>query len=696
MKNEMMDDDVENVGIMQGFLDQVGEEEDELEEEEGSEESSSARMLNRRPDSPEILMNNLRGDMRSIDARREELADLVGFQAAAETPDSVLAMLQPVLAQQGGLGALPQSGPMAQGPQPPMMPPPSGGDMGAPPPGAPPLPPGGPAPPVGGDMAALLAAAGPPPGGGMAPGGPPGAGPMIGPDGQPIPPEGMPPIQMYRGGEVKHFFNGSPDPDDEDDATQKDDLMDSPYSAEQVANARRRLMSLVEQQALPEPDLEKLTLEREKLYTKLLGDDKQMQQAQLLFALAQKGLQFAGNVDAQGRPLRGSPVSRFAAVASELPAEINKFISDADKRRNAIRLAALEAAEKEAGDVRGLNVKLIEAQRRADSALVRRGTGESYPASKWFMRTVYTPGLLNAWADGALSRDDDTRVEQAVNSLIADSKPRTTQEPYTDSMGRDRVRPVTIPGYELPRAVQEAIAKRKTLLSSGWQPMDISPTSGALIGDDAASLPTDGDTLTEPIDTTALEGGDNSATTSTDARGNTAPRIKTLWERAPNLTDIDVVEGAIGQNVPGLGTLNSAAQVDQRYFTQQVNNLVTALQNSPRFAEAEREQIKEELNLNLSAFRDTDAIRNNFEGLYQVLRQELDAALRDEKDPELSGTFRIQRQMNARTIQDFLEVLMPPLVYNTDDYKRLPVGSIFLRQENGKWVMDTRKRLSGE
>lgn len=697
MKDKMMND-IENVGIMQGFLDEAAEKEDELEEEESSEEANVARMLDRRPDSPEILMNNLRGDMRSVDARREELADLVGYDAAVETPESVLAMLQPVLAQQGGIGALPQSGPMAQGPQPP-MPPPPGGEMGAPPPGAPPLPPGGPQPPPGGDMAALLASAGPPPGGGMAPGGPPPGGPMIGPDGQPIPPEGMPPIQMYRGGEVKHFFNGSPDPDEEeDDATQKNSFDSSPYTAEQVANARSRLLNLMEQRALPDPNLEDLTLKREKLYTKLLGDDKEMQKAQLLFSIAQKGLQFAGNVDAQGRPLRGSPVSRFAAVAADLPAEINRFISDADKRRNAIRLAALEAAEKEATNIREQNVKLIEAQRRADVALVRRGSASQYPASKHFMRTVYTPGLLKAWANGALSSDMDTEVDQAVNLLVADAKGRVTEEPYKDSMNVDRIRRVVIPGYKLPRAVQEAIAQREALIKSGWTPLDISPTPGALIGDDAAALPTD---------ETTLEGGVAPAEPAAAPTAGTTPPVtfaptKTLWERAPNLTDIDVVEGVVAQNVPGFGTMNSQAQVDQRFFTQQVNNLVAALQQSPRYAEGEREDIKKELRLNLSALRDTNAIRNNFMGVYQVLRQELEDARRDEADTALSGDFRKQRQMNARMIDDFLKVLMPPPIYNTDPnrvdkYKQLPIGSSFLRQqEDGKWVMDTRKRLPGE
>lgn len=575
--------------------------------------------------------------------------------------------------------------------------------MGAPPPGAPPLP-GGPPPPPGGDMAALLAAAGGPPEGGMAPGGPPpGAGPMMGPDGQPIPLEGLPPVQMYRGGEVKHFYDGSPDPDEEeDDATLKNSFGNSPYTAEQVANARSRLMSLMDQQELPEPDLEDLALKREKLYTKLLGDDKESQQAQLLFALAQKGLQFAGNVDAQGRPLRGSAVSRFATVASELPGEINKFISDTDKRRNAIRLAALEAAEKEATNIRERNVKLVEAKRRAYGDLVRRGAGESYPASKWFMRTVYTPGILKAWSDGALPSDDDARVEQAVNSLVADAKGRIVKEPYKDSMNRDQVRDVLIPGYKLPRAVQEAIDKRAALVSSGWRPLDTSQTSGALIGDDAATLPTDETTLEGGVAPTDAIGAPTVAPTAGTAPPVTFAPNRTLWERAPNLTDIDVVEGVVAQNVPMLGSMNSQAQVDQRFFTQQVNNLVAALQQSPRYAEGEREDIKRELKLNLSALRDTDAIRNNFMGVYQVLRQELEDARRDEIDPNLSGDFRKQRQMNARMIDDFLKVLMPPPIYYTDpnrvnEYKRLPIGSRFLRQqEDGEWVMDTRKRLPGE
>jgi hypothetical protein len=102
-------------GIMQGFDD---EEPEDIEE---NDDEMMEEVSRRSPKSPEILMNNLRGDMRSVDARYQELAEMVGEEAAMETPPEVLAMLQPqLMAQQAptGIGALP-----AQGVPPPQMPP---------------------------------------------------------------------------------------------------------------------------------------------------------------------------------------------------------------------------------------------------------------------------------------------------------------------------------------------------------------------------------------------------------------------------------------------------------------------------------------------------------------------------------------------------------------------------------------------
>lgn len=55
--------------------------------------------LDRRPDDLEIIANNLRGDMRSMDERYLELAQMVG-EAAFDTPEEVLTLMQAQMAEQ--------------------------------------------------------------------------------------------------------------------------------------------------------------------------------------------------------------------------------------------------------------------------------------------------------------------------------------------------------------------------------------------------------------------------------------------------------------------------------------------------------------------------------------------------------------------------------------------------------------------
>ena len=141
MKNEILEramfamplsKDARNSGIMAGFEEEMPEDT----EDQGMEEMPP---MARTPQNPEILMNTLRGDMRSLDARYQELAQMVGEDAAMETPPEVLAMLQPQLAAPpAGIGGLPQ----AQGMMPPNMGMPPPDQMGAPQP-APAMPQGG-------------------------------------------------------------------------------------------------------------------------------------------------------------------------------------------------------------------------------------------------------------------------------------------------------------------------------------------------------------------------------------------------------------------------------------------------------------------------------------------------------------------------------------------------------------------------
>ena len=311
---QMVDDDeVENVGIMAGFMDDF---EDVLEEIMGEEaemeegdDADMANMMNRRPDSPEILMNNLRGDIRSLDARREELADLVGYNAASETPEGVLALLQPILAQQQAAAAMP---PMA-------MPPVA-------PPGVSPVGPSMPPADAGG-IASL---------------------PMD---------QGPAPMAMAKGGYVQHFQEGS----GEAGVTPAEDPYGA-YPQEIVDAAKARVLAMLSQQPAALPDVQARAAELYPEYEAMLGSGKDAAQAQMLFDIGQAALQYAGNVGPGGQPLRGSQAARLAGAVSQLPGKIGATAAGMSKEARALKLAAMQKAEKERAAAQASNLALSEQQ----------------------------------------------------------------------------------------------------------------------------------------------------------------------------------------------------------------------------------------------------------------------------------------------------------------------------------------------
>jgi hypothetical protein len=309
-KMQMVDDDqIENVGIMSGFMDDLDEVMAEIEEEMKGKEGDSSDMagiMSRRPDSPEILMNNLRGDYRSVEARREELADLVGYDNAAETPDDVLALLQPVLAQQGiaSLGGMPPTPPEAA-----MMPPAS-------------MPSGAPLP---GGVASLPMDQGP-----------------------------MPPMPMAKGGEVKYFQEGG----DASTTTTESTMSYSDYPPELVEEAKRIYLEKFAKgpTEVPIPDLMTRTKELQPQFAELLGTgDKETARGQMMLDIAQAALNFAGNVGPSGQPLVGSMASRLAGAASQLPAQISARVSEARKGEQQATLAALQQAQSEVSAAQALS-----------------------------------------------------------------------------------------------------------------------------------------------------------------------------------------------------------------------------------------------------------------------------------------------------------------------------------------------------
>lgn len=675
MKDKMMseDMDVENIGIMQGFMDSMNEEgEDEGDEDDDEMEGDDYANLDRRPDSPEILMNNLRGDMRSIDARRDELADLVGYAAAAETPEPVLAMLQPVLAAQGpgaagGIGALPPSMAMAQGPQPPMAPPPM-------PPGAPGAPGAEMAPPpTDGGIAALLGAAG------GAPGGAP-----------PMPPGGQPPVQMAKGGLVQRFQAGSDEEGVTPVATQEGGAL---YSPEMLASAEALSRQLMSRAPTPTPSLEALIAQKTPQYQKILGDTAGMSQAQMLFELGQRAFNFAGNVDDAGRPLRGSFFSRLAQASRTLPSAMSRSIAEMDKGQRQIKLLAMQAAEKDIDQVTAANQALTKEQRALATEVLKGEAKRKAEAAKalgasifgkgdWEWSLINQPNLLARWASGMTNATEDGLIQSAITKLEA---PTFYEE--VDPNNPAQRRQVTRPGV-LPPFVQQFKKFRMEFDKTGKPnpaalsaaPIDVSP--GAPIAKDVPASPGSASaaTLTNPVPISAgepvplLSPGGDQATPGGGADAPQAPAIKpvSLWRDRYRITG--PVSGAMAavSNIPGLGDpleYITKARADAKLFSERlVESLLKSTQGSVR----EQERIRGVLQVDPSIATDPDVYGTRLISLGDAIRTTINENLALHRDQKAKNEDRLQAYKKAQELQKIYNQLdLPPVAYSEQEARRL-------------------------
>lgn len=651
MKNKMVENDVENVGIMAGFKDMMEMEDDDMEDMD-EEDRVASEVMGRSPKSPEILMNNLRGDMRSIDARVDELADMVGYRAAKDTPQEVLALLQPVLAQQQGIGAAPASAELMQGPQPPMAPPPM-------PPGAPMAPPMAPGasemPPE--MMAAMM-----------------GGGPqdMTGPP----PPEtggiaGAPPIAMARGGYVQNFQAGS----GEDGVTpaEKDEPL-LKYPQEVVTAAKQGMQELIAKQPQRLPDLASLTRAREPAYRTILGDTKGASEAQLLMSLGQRAFGFGSNVDDQGRPLRGSFVSRLAGAARTLPQDMMARVAEIDKGERAIKMAALQASEKDVDQIQAANNELLKQKRALFGEIIKQEAKKTAAEGKGPFGAGVTGATLNIfstmapdYAAGKLTPEQERVFLSAVTN-------------YTQAQMVERVDPVTgNKSYvevrnDLPSFVRTALDLR-----GGTPPA--APAAATKPGAEKAPVSNvvSGAPGTVPADVPA-EAKD------TYVALNTPKDQKTLWNQR------GLVAGPIPyiKTMPVLrvfGQVDAKADEARTFFDTAVRDLIKSLQNNPHYATTEMKAIEKELDIGPAFFDNPASLGSRMVGIDDFLMQKLKAAQADATNDSYTVDARRNALNVTRDISNFQKKAgIPPRVYTIEEVQALPSGTNFLwNGTQSKW-----------
>jgi hypothetical protein len=635
-KKSVDDTDIENVGIMQGFMDEM-EAEDELENDE---DYQTEKMLDRRPDSPEILMNNLRGDMRSIDARVEELADLVGYNAAADTPEGVLALLQPVLAAQQA----PQMPPMPPG----MMPPP-------------PMPPEGMMPPpemppeaAMGGIGALPADQGPM---------------MEAPMGEPMPA----PVAMAMGGYVQRFSDGS----DEDGVTPSTNTSSFPagsFSPDMINRARAQIISSLNQKPLTVPDISAQTESRIPLYEKLLGVDKNLNQAQILFELGQRAFNYGANVDDQGRPLRGSQAARLAGAVRTLPGSMGNIIGQQAQQDRAVRGVALQAAEKDVQNIREQNAKIAAVQQRLQSDILKSAANTPFGKGDWQWSIVNRPELLDAWSKGETDPTQSNLVESAITQLAA-PRIETRTDPITK---RDYT--VTIPGI-LPPFVKKAMkTKGFTVETGGTGTVSSAPSDGMQVPDGLNIM----DEFNQP---TSATGKPQKRYTPTKDALKVNPKMQNFYtDKEPTLYNMSEGTGlapAISSKIYEMPILGGLAGSD-RLYKMRSNLKTTALNISkgvaenPRYAEGERKYIQGTLDVLPKLVDTPEAYQERLFAFDSYLQQLQEEALKTSFDKNMPADTVQNARAKAQDIYSVRSKLGVPLRIddrNDPRFKLLPLGT---------------------
>lgn len=672
MKNKMMEQDVENMGIMAGFKDMMEMEDDDT-EDTNEEDRVASEVMGRSPKSPEILMNNLRGDMRSIDARVDELADMVGYRAAKDTPQEVLALLQPVLAQQQGIGAAPASAELMQGPQPPMAPP-----M---PPSAPPMPPEGAAPsgmpPE--MMAAMMGGAGGPQG-------------MAGPP----PPEtggiaGAPPIAMARGGYVQNFQVGST----EDGVTPADETVpgekEAPllkYPTNMVAAAQQGMQELIARKPQALPDLGALARQREPAYRTILGDTKGASEAQMLFSLGQRAFNFGANTDDQGRPLRGSFISRMAGAVRTLPQDMMARVAEIDKGERAIKMAALQASEKDIDQIQAANNELIKQKRALFGNIVASEARIEAEKQKNLNKppkgpfgsgvTGETLNIFSKMAPDYASGKLDPEQERVFLSAVTNyTQPQVRTEERTDPVTGNKSYVTVESRPELPSFVRSALQLRGTALPN----VSAAPVPSGKPGAKAPAPAGDisGAPGTVPADVPA------------EARDayvalKTPKDQKTLWNQR------GLVAGPVQylKTMPVLrvfGQVDAQADEARTFFDSARRSLIKALAANPRYPVSEMQAIEKEIDIAPAFFDNPNSLGNRLIGIEDFLNQRLKAAEVDAVNPNFPVASRQAALDEIKELKNFNKVAgIPPRVYTIEEVQALPSGTNFLwNGKESKW-----------
>jgi hypothetical protein len=571
------------------------------------------------------------------------------------------------------------------------------------------------------------------------------AGPGMPPGAAPPPPEaagiGSLPMGMAKGGPVVQNFQVGSDPDGVEAKTSEP----SGFTLKQLKqflgekgyeDAMQQNQGLYKPIAIP--TLEAATAARIPQYERLLGQDKSLTQAQMLFDIAAAGLALAGNVDPRtGQPLRGSLAARIAGAASQLPAQIGARAAEAEKMAQQIKLLGMQAAEKE------IERKSTQetARQKEIGALFRKAleTEGAIERQKTKPRdlTARAPwnqmnALLGQWVYGDEHQRGDLTPEEMVMLQSAVSEvTKTKTTPYTDKYGntqfiveRGVLPDAYVRGYVRrfgqeafdkmynsipeadrpiisPIAVPSVIAQEQRRVEQGLPPQ---PTSGRVTAPQAGAptLQTGAPTLQTGAPAAAPQSGMPSGARTTTPTGTKVPNIQAvsydpnkqgLWQRAEMLTGpIDVLSMWASRNIPSeyIGQTYRASEKAKNDAQRELTNLVALLatnadnDGSRYVSKTELDRLEKRIDILPRALSSRTSYETELISLHDELQDQLKKQqfILNNQETFKAANIMLARE-KANAINSVLgDLNLPPMVFKDADRENIPQGTYYLDRRN--------------
>jgi hypothetical protein len=491
----------------------------------------------------------------------------------------------------------------------------------------------------------------------------------------------MPPVAMARGGYVQNFQVGSSPAGvtpstDETSASEKDLLM---YPPELVAAAKAQMNTLMTSKAQAVPTLAEGMKTRLPEYQALLGADKGRgnAEAQLLFELGQRAFNFASNTDDQGRPLRGNFFGRLAGAAKSLPGAIGKHVESMNNIDLKLKTLALQASEKDQDQVVAQNTKLLDTKARVfgdilkesarvEGAKMKGVNSNIFGKGDWQWNVVNMPGLMESYAAGTTSPEQDKLVSSAITVF---KTPRfetrfdpVTREPFTVQM------PVMLPDF-----VKQAEAARVKL----GKPIAATPAlvpagNPARVQNAPAAAPA----ASVATDTVATAQGTVTPVAAA------APGKASLWSDRFKIAG--PVASAIGfvSSIPGLGDPAAEITLARQRAELEAERLIETMLKSTQGSVTEQKRLEKVLNIRPSTWNDPDAYGTRLIALGGALQagiKEFDA--QGNNDSALAPEAKAKARQKAMEYRKFYSELgLPPAVYSEAELKKYPPGTEVLWQ----------------